>query len=123
MSVGSVGAVGASGGGAAAISAPAASVESAGAAESGAGAAAAESGAVQPVGTGRNPQEGAAGSSIINVNNQNTCNMSTQNFMQLHNMGSTQGVEGSQSGMDTEMLKKILEMMMVMAVLDALQQM
>jgi len=110
----SVGSIGASGAGAAAQTSPEADVKSAGAAESG---------AAQSVGTGQDPQEGAAGSSITNVNNQNACNMSTQNFIQLHNMGDTQSTGDSQGVMDPEMLKKILEMMMVMAVLDALQQM
>ena len=115
MSVGSVGGIGASGGGGAALTTPAAG----GAAASGG----AESAGVNPAGTGQNPHEGTAGSSMLTINNTNNCNMSTQNFIQLHNMGDVQGAGQSQSALDPEMLKKILEMMMVMAVLDALQQM
>jgi len=53
--------------------------------------------------------------------------MSTQNFVELHNsmqptQSSSSGTE-SQGMMDSEMMKKMLELMMMMAVLNALQQM
>ena len=118
MSVGSVGGIGASGGGGAALTTPAASVESEGV--SGAGAA-------QSVGTGQNPQEGAIGAVSMDHSSHNSCDMSTQNFVELHNsmqptQSSSSGTE-SQGMMDSEMMKKMLELMMMMAVLNALQQM
>lgn len=119
MSVGSVGGVGASGGGAAAPSAPA----SGGAPGVGGAGGVESAGSVAPKDDGQSPLEGAQNSSMQSASSNSSCNMSTQNFVQLHNMGETQGAAPSQSAVDPEMMKKILEMMMVMAVLDALQQM
>lgn len=124
MSVGAVGGAGSAGasGGAAGASSPAGS--------SGGAAAASPAAADASAGTGGNK---ALGSSTpdeksgfnVSIENNNTMQMSTQNFIEMHNScqssNSVSAMEGPQSGeLD---LQKLIEMMMLMMIMKMMQEM